>query len=408
MTYLVETITSLDQAQALGRTVAQSFNTSLDQAQALGRIVAQSFNVTEPNWLDQFAETSTWPDLRVIHDRGRVMGGLKIYPMGQWFGGQRVTMGGIAGVAIGPEYRGTGAATELMRQVLRQLYDQGVALSTLYPAVQRLYRNVGYEQAGMHCEFCLSPESLQERDRHLPITAIDPTDYALLEQIYRQRAQATNGNLDRHPTLWKRIVTAKTDPLHAYLIGSQTAPEGYLIFHHSTKHSSFDLYLRDVVMLSKQAGQRFWTFLADHRSMVKQVFWLGPSVDPLTCLLAEQPWQMIDSKRWLLRVVNVPKALAARGYPLGLTTELSFAIQDDLLSENNGCFTLQVTDGRGAVLPGGSGELHLHVRGLAPLYSGLLTAHQLQQIGYLTGIPTALATATALFAGPEPWLPDFF
>ena len=390
MTYLVETVTSCHQAQALGR------------------IAAQSFNVTEPGWLEQFAETQPWQSLRIIQCQDQVMGGLKIYPMGQWFGGQSVPMSGIAGVAIAPEYRGTGVALELMRQVLRQLYTEGIALCTLYPAVQQLYRKVGYEQAGTYCQFQISPASLRSTDRSLPITPIDPTDYSLLETLYRQRAQATNGNLDRHSEIWQRIITAKTDPIYAYLIGSHDHPEGYLVFRQERNGSSFNLHLRDLVVLSRAAAQRFWSFLADHRTQVDQVFWVGPSLDPLTCLLVEQPWQMTDCDRWLMRVVNVPQALTARGYPLGLTAEVSFQIEDDLLPENNGSFVLKVANGRGAVQPGGPGDLRLQVGGLAPLYSGLFTAQQLQQIGYLTGTPETLATATTLFAGPEPWLADFF
>ncbi|MDX2100114.1 MAG: hypothetical protein SFW36_20250, partial [Leptolyngbyaceae cyanobacterium bins.59] len=68
MTYLVETVTSLNQAQALGR------------------ITAQSFNITEPGWVEQFVETQSWQNLCVIQSQDQVMGGLKIYPMGQWFG----------------------------------------------------------------------------------------------------------------------------------------------------------------------------------------------------------------------------------------------------------------------------------------------------------------------------------
>ncbi len=46
-------------------------------------------------------------NFRVIHRSRRAIGGLAIYHMGQWFGGQSVPMAGIAAVGIAPEYRGS-------------------------------------------------------------------------------------------------------------------------------------------------------------------------------------------------------------------------------------------------------------------------------------------------------------
>ncbi|MDF5731553.1 MAG: sterol carrier protein domain-containing protein, partial [Rhizonema sp. PD38] len=60
------------------------------------------------------------------------------------------------------------------------------------------------------------------------------------------------------------------------------------------------------------------------------------------------------------------------------------------------------------VCPGGNGELKLDIRGLAPLYTGLFTPHQLQLMGKLDATPTALSVATQIFAGLSPWIADFF
>jgi predicted acetyltransferase len=107
-------------------------------------------------------------------------------------------------------------------------------------------------------------------------------------------------------------------------------------------------------------------------------------------------------------VVDLRKALEKRGYPSGIQTELHLEVQDNLLPENNGKFILSVLNGRGEVTQGGKGELKLDVGGLAPLYTGLFTARQLQLAGQLEATETALSTTTQLFAGASPWMPDFF
>lgn len=47
-------------------------------------------------------------NFRIIRRLEQVAGGLATLDMGQWWGGQRVPMTGIAVVGIAPEYRGSG------------------------------------------------------------------------------------------------------------------------------------------------------------------------------------------------------------------------------------------------------------------------------------------------------------
>jgi predicted acetyltransferase len=67
-----------------------------------------------------------------------------------------------------------------------------------------------------------------------------------------------------------------------------------------------------------------------------------------------------------------------------------------------------VTGGSGKVTQGGRGEMELDVRGLAPLFTGFFTPFELKSVGLLAAGPAALAAAARIFAGPEPWMPDYF
>jgi predicted acetyltransferase len=110
----------------------------------------------------------------------------------------------------------------------------------------------------------------------------------------------------------------------------------------------------------------------------------------------------------MLRIVDVVKALEKRGYPNGVQAELHLEVKDDLITENNGKFILTLANGRTEVTKGGKSELQLDISGLAPLYTGLLSAQKLQLMGKLEGSPTAINTANQIFAGTSPWMPDFF
>jgi predicted acetyltransferase len=169
-----------------------------------------------------------------------------------------------------------------------------------------------------------------------------------------------------------------------------------------------EIGVRDFVALTPGASRRLLTLLGDHRSVVREITWPGQLIDPVLCLLPELDVKIERPERWHLRIVHVPAALGQRGYPAGVEAELHLRVRDAILPGNDGSFILRVGGGRGEVARGGRGDLALDVRGLAPLYSGFLAPAQLQAIDFLAGPPAALAAAARIFAGPEPWMADFF
>ena len=383
-----------------------------EDAQQLGVIINQCFSDLSPSSWQTYSQHIVGLDnFRIIRSSGQIIGGLAMLDMGQWYGGEPVPMAGISVVGIAPEHRGTGAVFELLKFTLKELHAKGVPLSTLYAATQRPYRKVGYEQAGICCSWELPTNSIQLSDRTLPMQPVIPVCQEVFYDLYAQKAKANNGHLERNQSLWKFVVEPRKESeeiFYAYLIGAEVQPEGYIIFTQRREENSCLIYIKDWAVLTAAAARRFWTFLADHRSIVKKVRWRSSTVDPLMLLLPEQTNNIRFSEHWMLRVVDVSQALAKRGYPLGIETELHLEVFDDLLPENNGKFVLSVSQGRGEVTKGGRGELQLDVRGLAPLYTGLFTPHQLQLVGKLEAKATALLAATQIFAGLQPWMPDHF
>jgi predicted acetyltransferase len=382
------TISSLEDSQTLGMILQQCFNSSTEASEAYrARVGLENF--------------------RVIRRSGKIVGGLALLQMGQWFGSQCVPMAGIASVGVAPEHRGSGTALTLMQHTLQELAAQEVALSVLYPATQYFYRQVGYEQGGVRYNWEISTDDIHLKDRPLPIIPIhdDPLRHEVFANLYQQQAKANNGCLARNIAIWKGIFEP---PFYAYLIGEEAHPEGYLIFNQLQENNRILIQIRDWALLTPAAIQRFWSFLGDHRSIVAKVRWHHSTFDALTFLLDERTAKIKNVGHWLLRIIDVQKALEKRGYPRGVETELHLEVQDDLLTQNNGRFILKVSEEKGEIYPGGSGELRLPIRSLSPLYTGLFTPGQLQRTGQLQATEKALSAATQLFSGNLPWMPDFF
>ncbi|MEH2067486.1 MAG: GNAT family N-acetyltransferase [Nostoc sp.] len=348
-------------------------------------------------------------NFRIIRESENLVGGLATLDMAQWWGGERVPMTGIAVVGIAPEYRGSGAAIALMQHTLKELYARGIPLSALYPAVQSLYRKVGYEQGGSWYIWEVATNTIGLREQSLPLQPVVPINHQVFHELYQQQARLMHGYVDRHPAIWQQLIQPdEKETVYAYFIGTKDQPQGYIIFTQQRTPEGEILFVRDWVLRTVAATQTFWSFLASNRSQIQRVRWKSSAIDTLTLVLPEQTAKISTQFRWMLRVVDVVKALSMRGYPSAIQAELHLDIQDNLLDANNGKFILSVANGRGEVTKGGKGELQLDVRELAPLYTSLFAPHHLQMAGKLHGTEAAISAATEIFAASSPSVADFF
>lgn len=398
-----------------GETRAREFSIDVPRGhadiEAFARIMAEAFDFPTPDEYD-LAVHEGLDGLRLVRRGGEVVGGLNVPVVGQYFGGRSVPMGALRAVAVAPHHRATGAGGALVRHVLHELYERGVPLSALYPATQPIYRRQGYEQAGTWTAYRLPVRAIDVRDRALEVVSLDPNDldWSALRDLYDRVAGRANGMLDRTDWFWRRrfFTGSKRTPTYAYGIRGEHGLQGYVSFMHAKGARQYDLDVKDIVADSPAAVRRLWSLLADHRSVAGNVLWVGPPCEALLMGLAEMEAEVTRRIHWMLRLVDVPAALEARGFAHEITGELHLAVHDDVLTHNHGHFVVQVKDGHAEVTRGGRGEIEVGAGGLAALYSGYMSPFQLRQAGLLEGPDAALATAMALFAGPAPWMVDFF
>jgi predicted acetyltransferase len=342
----------------------------------------------------------------VARKHGKVVAGLGLIPMGQWFGGTSIPIGGITAVGVAPEYRGRGVGLALLRHTLEELHTTGVPLTSLYPATVTFYRQLGYERAATRTVYEMPTRAITIQQQEPDIVAVEPADYAKIRQIYNERARRTAGNLDRPDYFWEHYLEPPDKTAYKYMVLRDGQPEGYIIFTQTDWHNP--LAISDICFLTRDAGRRLLAMLATHRTTIKTVQWAGGAYDPLIFLTPESQHSITSSIDLMLRIVDVVRALTARGYPLALRAELQLAIHDEVLPWNNGRFTLELDAGKATVYPGGEGRIRLGARELATLYSGYLNPFELQAVGAIDGSERDLLTMSQVFAGPRPWTPDMF
>lgn len=344
--------------------------------------------------------------MRVVRAGERVVAGLGVIPFGHWFGGRAVPAGGVTAVGVAPDRRGSGVGLWMLQRMLEEQHALGVPIATLYPATTTFYRRAGFERVAQRLIYELPLSALALREPAVDAVPITAAERAQVESLYNRRAAQSAGFIDRPPMLWKRI--HQPDGKRAYTFGAveNGALEGYVTFLHASWGET--LIVRDMVALTPAAGRRLLQVLGDHRSIIDNVRLPGAPYDPLLFQLPEQRQKLHNAIDLMLRIIDVPAALVARGYAPEVSGELHLAVTDDMLPWNNGRFVLQVADGVAQVTPGGQGRMALHIPDLAALYGGYFTPAELQLARTLTADAASLCTAAHLFAGPRPWLPDMF
>lgn len=381
------------------------------ERQRLAEILAESFNVPIELELAVFDFVGNEP-LRVLRRQGEVLGGLLTIPMGQYWGGRSVRLCGVGGVGIAPHARGGGVATRMMSETLREVRAQGYPLSALYPATQPLYRNVGYEQAGVRCELRVPLTDLPSGSREPALRPFTPEDLPAVQSLYREVARTRQGWLDRGPYIWNRVQNPRMKKATGYVLEEAGQPSGYVFLTKVARQDNpffYDLHLSDLCARTEAGWRRLLSFLGGYASMARDMVWTGGTNEPLLQLLREQSAVSTHVLfHWMLRVLDVPAALSARGYPRGLSGTLHLEVEDALLPENAGRWVLEVSGGEAHVQRGGEGHLRCDARALAVLYSGLRSAPMLASVGSLHGSPEALEMAEVLFSGPQPSKPDMY
>lgn len=351
------------------------------------------------------------PLMRMARRGGEVLARSRIIPMGQWFGGRVVPMAGIGGVAVAAEHRSGGVGTALAGDFIQTAYQHGFAISTLFPASVPLYRKVGYDWAGTshHYEIPIAATAAPRRsDEGIRVRAWTGGDGAL-RPLYDREAARTNGQLQRPPTFWEGVLDAGGHRVHAWVAERDGVPLAYLAFTQAGKYDG-DRYIdvTDFVSTDRAATRALWAFIAGHSGTVSAVRMWGAAADHRLNDLPHRGWRTPVTEPWMTRILDLPAAFVARGYPDGVSAEIHLDYRDELLPGNDGRWLIRIGDGRATAERGGDGRVRATPRGLAPIYTGYLSATLTADRDLLSGPDDDLRTLDTVLAGPLPWMADSF
>jgi predicted acetyltransferase len=157
------------------------------------------------------------------------------------------------------------------------------------------------------------------------------------------------------------------DPEHfAYL-----ADDGFLSYRWARQTDEIDA--EELIAASAETARALWQILASHATMATRIRACLAPDDPVHVLSREPDAELRRTDSWMLRIVDPAAAVAARGFPAGVTVSVPLDLADPVLPGNAGHWRLEVAGGQGSLQRAGggtAGELRLGARGLAALFAG--------------------------------------
>jgi predicted acetyltransferase len=352
------------------------------------------------------------------------------HDMRQWWCGRAVPMAGVSSVGVAPEYRGQGVGRRLMTALLDEVAARGYPLSVLYPATMPMYRALGWELAGTRETAVIPARSLHglaPPDRAAGDAApAEPAGEPVLRRAGPGDADAVISVIGRvheaardcGPITWDAASVSRwlADPdMYAYL-----CEDGFLIYRWHNGNDA--LLVEGAEAISGPTARVFWSLVGSHASIAEKVYARVGPADAFWWLTRERDADAEHRSLWMLRVVDAPAAIAARGFPPAVTLNVPLVIADDARPANSGRWQLTVAEGKGSLnpvtasgspppgIPGRSppgGPLILGARGLAALYAGNPVA-ALRQAGLASGgSPDGDAALAAAFGATAYMLDSF-
>ncbi|MFI5706708.1 enhanced intracellular survival protein Eis [Kribbella sp. NPDC051620] len=370
------------------------------------RVRSRSFGLMDSGSRDEWLSNNQVfiDDRRMlgVMDGDELVASARYWPFEQWWGGRKVRMAGVAGVVVAPEYRGRGVGSMVMRGALARAVEQGYPLSALYPATTVIYRHLGYEFGGGRFRYTFPAAELRSLGgKEVSVRRAGPADAGRFLELAGQLHSSGRSN---GPLVWPEAKVAEwlgEDNSFCYL-----AEDGFVVYG----WQNGKLRVEELIAGSEATVRALWSIVGSGSSISTDVeAYISPD-DPAHLLIAMEADKHAVIEHWMLRVLDAPAAISARGFAPGASLEVDLELDDSELSTNTGRWHLSVSGGSGSLtrVESTGDALRLGSRGLTALYAGTPLA-SVRKAGLAWGGAAADDGAIdTAFSGSTAYMLDYF
>jgi predicted acetyltransferase len=333
-------------------------------------------------------------------------------------GGRTVPTSGIVHVGVMPTHRRRGINTALMRAQLEDARVRGEPLAALHASEGGIYGRFGFGMATFLADLDVETSHSAFHAGYIPEGRVRllPHDEAMprMRPVFDAAEPARPGmlELDDRWFTWRfaEPTPDKESPtFYAVHETDEGEPDAYAVYrvkhHWPGEIPRNELTVRELMATTPQATADIWRFVFDIDLVERVRAPDRPADDPLLRLVVE-PRHLGYSLRdgMYLRLVDVPKALEARGYAGDGSIVLE--VSDAFCPWNEGRHELTVTGGSATCRPAErEPDLVCSANELGTVYLGGSTFGQLAEAGRVgeRNEGAAVLADTMFRSGPAPW-----
>jgi predicted acetyltransferase len=344
---------------------------------------------------------------------GRLIGTAEDLFQEQWWGGRLLASADVAGVAVLPESRGSGAARAMLKLLLEGAHERGAAVSALYPTVSPVYRASGWATAGYLRTAEVPTALLSTAGRpsgalHTRPADTGGADQPLVYELYNELAATREGLLARGSSSFPKTGWPQgIDGMSLAFDGHRLV--GYASWSRGTGYrSDAVLDVPDLLAATDDAARTLIAVLAGWRSVTPTVRLRPLAFDAASRLIPWEAATKFDARPWMHRPVDVARAVSGRGAPHDRSGTVRFHLHDAVAQWNDGAWQLEVAGGEASLIRiDDDPHLRLEVSGFGLLYCGAARPAELVEAGLLHGTD-GVAELDLLSAPSQAQLLDYF
>lgn len=277
-------------------------------------------------------------------EAGQMTATLRLHDFTCGFDGNLCRMGGIGAVSTLVEHRRQGYIRGLMEHVLREMYDEGYAFSSLYPFSHPFYRRFGYELCGARRRVRFPIRCIPRLPSKGRLSLHQPGEpIGDVQAVYAGYTEAANWVIQRTDLSWR---VWEQDPVaggqFAYRwINDQGETRAYVVYKTQSENNENLLYVTDMAWLDKEGLLGLFSLFCALDSRYQSVdFRIPDQMDPYALLPEPYDVSLKLSPAVMVRIVNVERALSLMRRPIE-PCQVVLDVRDEQLAENNAVFVVR-------------------------------------------------------------------
>jgi len=335
-------------------------------------------------------------DMIIAEINGKPVGKATAFPIQMWISGVPLQVGAVAGLTTLPDYRNRRVGSTMMQYLLEKMYQEGMAISVLFPMVHNIYYRTGYADVAVWHAYSIEPDNLSPFSEKNNVRPFELDDLAAVRSLYRGgQLSLADGRLTRSTAWWDRLVAEdqRTGNNHILVYEGEVGVEGYLKY---TLGHDRVLKVNEMFVASNPAYRGLWGYMASLPDLIS-IDYLAPADDPILHLLKRPGDSHGGNRGWvfndiyhatasiLLRVINVAEALTSRFYPHDMMGNRVLKIKDPQLPLNQELINFRIVDGRPDLVSvdGKSPEVETDIATFSQIISGFLSPDMARRLGRL-------------------------